>query len=200
MVRPFCGNRTRIVSPTRPACSAFTCITMLEFSEWSQICANPPAATATGRFRNWSDTPALLAIAALSETLVSPFGPTKRRNFAPPEICAVLCEISLDLLVFAAIRPSTANSTPAPEFVIKRIAAVHATYFQGVPIEVQLQGHRKAVVRYSGFEKQHRIMGFAIIGFFKKALEISGAKDVVLRFTVPIEEGKAFSELSISWS
>jgi len=65
---------------------------------------------------------------------------------------------------------------------------------------VQLQGHLKAVVRYSGFEKQHRIMGFAIIGFFKKALEISGAKDVVLRFTVPIEEGKAFSELSISWS
>lgn len=88
----------------------------------------------------------------------------------------------------------------SPEFVIKRIAAVHATYFLGVPIEVQLQGHGKAVVRYTGFEKQHRIMGFAIIGFFKKALEISGAKDVVLRFTVPIEEGKAFSELSISWS
>jgi hypothetical protein len=66
----------------------------------------------------------------------------------------------------------------SPEFVVKRIAAVHATYF----------------------EKQHRIMGFAIMGFFKKALEISGATDVVLCFTVPIDEGKAFSELSISWS
>ena len=65
----------------------------------------------------------------------------------------------------------------SPEFVIKRIAAVHATYFQGVPIEVQLQGHGKAVVKYTGFEKQHRIMGFAIMGFFKKALEISGAKN-----------------------
>jgi hypothetical protein len=52
--------------------------------------------------------------------------------------------------------------------VIKRIAAVHATYFQGVPIAVQLQGHGKAVVRYTGFEKQHRIMGFAIMGFLKK--------------------------------
>jgi hypothetical protein len=88
----------------------------------------------------------------------------------------------------------------SPEFVIKRIAAVHATYFQGVPIEVHLQGPGKALVRYTGFERQHRIMGFAIIGFFKKALEISGAKDVVLRFTVPIEEGKEFAELSISWS
>src|ERR1700686_2067547 len=87
----------------------------------------------------------------------------------------------------------------SPEFVIKRIAAVHATYFQGVPIEVQLQGHGKAVVRYTGFEKQHRIMGFAIMGFFKKALEISGAKNVVIYFSIPIEEGKGYSELSIAW-
>ncbi len=38
------------------------------------------------------------------------------------------------------------------------------------------------------------------MGFFKKALEISGATDVVPCFSVPIEEGKAVSELSISWS
>jgi hypothetical protein len=43
-------------------------------------------------------------------------------------------------------------------------------------------------------------MGFAIIGFFKKALEISGAKDVVLFFETPIEEGKESADLSISWS
>jgi len=88
----------------------------------------------------------------------------------------------------------------SPEFVIKRIAAVHATYFQGVPIEVKLSGNGQAWIKYTGFEKQHRIMGFAIIGFFKKALEISGANDVVIRFATPIEEGKGYSELSISWS
>ena len=88
----------------------------------------------------------------------------------------------------------------SPEFVIKRIAAVHATYFQGVPIDVQLPARGQAIVRYTGFEKQHRIMGFAIIGFFRKALEISGAKDVKLHFATPIDEGKPYSELSISWS
>jgi hypothetical protein len=88
----------------------------------------------------------------------------------------------------------------SPEFVIKRIAAVHATYFQGVPIQVHLEGRGRALVKYTGFEKQHRIMGFAIVGFFKKALEISGAKDVVIRFSVPIEEGKSYSELTIAWS
>jgi hypothetical protein len=87
----------------------------------------------------------------------------------------------------------------SPEFVIKRIAAVHATYFQGVPIEVELPEKNRALVKYTGFEKQHRIMGFAIVGFFKKALEISGAKDVVLYFPTPIEEGKGYSELSIAW-
>jgi hypothetical protein len=88
----------------------------------------------------------------------------------------------------------------SPDFVIKRIAAVHATYFQGVSIDVQRPAQNQALVRYKGFEKQHRIMAFAIIGFFKKALEISGAKDVTLHFAVPIEAGREYSELSISWS
>jgi len=88
----------------------------------------------------------------------------------------------------------------SPEFVIKRIAAVHATYFEGVPIEVHHPAPRSATVRYQGFQKQHRIMGFAIIGFFKKALEISGAKNVALHFAVPIDDGKEYAELSISWN
>jgi len=88
----------------------------------------------------------------------------------------------------------------SPEFVIKRIAAVHATYFQGVPIDVQLPGNGKALIKYTGFETQHRIMGFAIVGFFRKALEISGARDVVIYFLTPIEEGRGYAELSISWS
>ena len=72
--------------------------------------------------------------------------------------------------------------------VIERLTAV----------EIQLRSPPALVtpvVRYTGFEKQHRIIGFAIMGFFKKALEISGAKNVVLCFTVPIEEGKVFRAL-----
>jgi hypothetical protein len=88
----------------------------------------------------------------------------------------------------------------SPEFIIERIAAVHATYFQGVPVEVKLLGNGKAVIKYTGFERQHRIIGFAIIGFFTKALEMSGAKDVVIQFSTPIEEGKGYAELSLSWS
>src|SRR5208282_154242 len=87
----------------------------------------------------------------------------------------------------------------SPEFVIKRIAAVHKAYFQGAGIEVRLSEKDKALIRYKGFEKQHRIIGFAIIGFFKKALEISGAKEVTVYFTTPIESDKEYCELSIAW-
>ncbi|HTQ60689.1 MAG TPA: hypothetical protein VMI32_10725 [Candidatus Solibacter sp.] len=88
----------------------------------------------------------------------------------------------------------------SPEFVIQRIAAVHATYFQGVSVEVNLQGKGKALIKYIGFQPQHSIMGYAILGFFKKALELSGAKDAVIQFVTPIDDGKSYAELSLTWA
>lgn len=43
-------------------------------------------------------------------------------------------------------------------------------------------------------------MECGIIGFFRKALEISGAKQVKLEFTVPISKGETYSELTITWA
>ena len=88
----------------------------------------------------------------------------------------------------------------SPEFVIERIAAVHATFFQGVSLTVESPQAGKALIRYKGFQKQHRIIGFAIIGFFNKALELSGTKNVAIYFVVPIEAGEEHAELSITWS
>lgn len=87
----------------------------------------------------------------------------------------------------------------SPEFVIRRIAAVHATYFDGVQIIPEMKGSKSAVIQYVGFSRTHRIMGFAIVGFYRKALEISGAKKVSVRFTVPIEAGEKSCELELSW-
>jgi hypothetical protein len=87
----------------------------------------------------------------------------------------------------------------SPEFLMKRIAAVHATYFNGVAIDFKLVSPGNAVIRYTGFEPQHRLIGFTLIGFFRKALELSGAKDRQVRFTTPIEDGKGFAELAVSW-
>jgi hypothetical protein len=87
----------------------------------------------------------------------------------------------------------------SPEFLMKRIAAVHMTYFNGVGIEFTQLGAGQAVLRYTGFEPQHRLIGFTIVGFFRKALELSGAQDRQVRFTTPIEAGKGYAELAVSW-
>jgi hypothetical protein len=87
----------------------------------------------------------------------------------------------------------------SPEFLMKRIAAVHVTYFNGVAIDFKQTGPGSAVIRYTGFEPQHRLIGFTLTGFFRKALELSGATDRDVRFTTPIEAGKGYAELAVSW-
>lgn len=88
----------------------------------------------------------------------------------------------------------------SPEFVIRRIAAVHSTYFDGVQIIPEMKGPNAATIQYVGFSRNHRIIGFVILGFFRKALEISGAKKVDVHFTLPIEAGEKSCELSLTWS
>jgi hypothetical protein len=87
----------------------------------------------------------------------------------------------------------------SPEFLMKRLAAVNITYFNGLKADFTSNGPRNFTLRYVGFEKQHRLMGFALIGFFRKGLELSGATNREVRWTTPIEEGKPYSEMNISW-
>lgn len=87
----------------------------------------------------------------------------------------------------------------SPEFVLKRISIIHMNYYNGVHLETPSMAPGRAVLRYTGFEPRHRLMGHSIIGFFRKALEISGAKDVLARFQVPIEAGRGFAELVVTW-
>ena len=85
-----------------------------------------------------------------------------------------------------------------PGFVISRISAVHATYFRGVQIIPEIE-QNQAIIKYVGFQKQHEILQYIIIGFFRKALEMCGAKNATMSFTVPMTDGREYSELTIRW-
>ncbi len=87
-----------------------------------------------------------------------------------------------------------------PEFVLKRLSTVHAAYFRGVLAEVRSLEAGRAVIRYTGFSREHRLIGYSIIGFYRKALEISGAASVDARFSTPIDDGSGYAELIVSWS
>ena len=75
---------------------------------------------------------------------------------------------------------------------------VHEAYFKGLQIIPEIEYH-KATIKYVGFQKHHDIMQYVIIGFFRKALELCGAKQVALSFSVPITKGTAYSEVTITW-
>jgi len=85
-----------------------------------------------------------------------------------------------------------------PRFVISRISGVHETYFRGVKINPEFEGHT-ARIKYFGFQTRHSIMEPIIMGFFRKALTISGANQVDLQFTVPIAQAASYSELTVTW-
>ncbi|HYD43090.1 MAG TPA: hypothetical protein VEB43_19815 [Anaeromyxobacter sp.] len=88
----------------------------------------------------------------------------------------------------------------SPEFIIKRLNAFTQTYFDGVQVDPRFDGERRAIVRYTGFRPEHRIIEPAVIGFYRKALELSGAKDVSAKVTTPLAAGKGYLEVSIAWS
>jgi len=86
----------------------------------------------------------------------------------------------------------------SPGYVVRRIASVHQTYFDDSKIIAEIEGD-SATIQYIGFKARHRILEYTIIGFYRKALEISGAKKIDVRFSVPMSDDKDYSELSISW-
>jgi hypothetical protein len=83
--------------------------------------------------------------------------------------------------------------------VLKKITAVHETYFSGVEVAVVSCDGRSAVLRYTGFERQHRVMEHALVGFYRKALEVSGATHVDVSFTRRIGDPAGHAELIVRW-
>ena len=77
---------------------------------------------------------------------------------------------------------------------------MHQGLFRGVSIKITFDGPDKAIITYTGFEKQHRLVQPSLVGFYRKALEISGAKDIQAKYLTSIEENKGFCELEITWT
>jgi hypothetical protein len=88
----------------------------------------------------------------------------------------------------------------SPEFFIKHISILHQGFFRGVTVEIQFNENNNAIIRYTGFKKQHRLIAPAIVGFYKKVLEISGINNIHAEYTTSIEEDKGYCELELTWT
>jgi hypothetical protein len=87
----------------------------------------------------------------------------------------------------------------SPQHVLRRIVTIHGTYFSGTSVEVESDDNH-AVIRYTGFQARHALLDHTLIGFYRKALDMCGAKDVVAHMTVPIAAGRPQSELTVHWA
>jgi hypothetical protein len=87
----------------------------------------------------------------------------------------------------------------SPESLVKRISVAHETYFRGVQIAVLACETGRAVVRYTGFTKRHQAMEHVIVSFYRKGLELAGAREVNARVATSLTGGGGVSEIEMSW-
>ncbi len=83
------------------------------------------------------------------------------------------------------------------EGFVGRLLGVHRTYYLNVTIEPRPVGPHHLSVTYVGFTSEHRLLQFIMVGFFRIALHIHGAKRSNVRVTM--QEERRW-ELDIRWS
>ncbi len=88
----------------------------------------------------------------------------------------------------------------SPEFLMEKISALHALLLRGVTIESSIIAPGKFKIRYVGFEKKHAVYEHSLIGFYHKAAEVYGAKNVKVEFITRISEAKGYAEIVITWN
>jgi hypothetical protein len=88
----------------------------------------------------------------------------------------------------------------SPEFLLKKMVAVNSTYLNGVTIESSIVAPGKGKIKYTGFEKRHSAFELSLIGFYRKAAQMYGAKNVKVELTTGIAEGKGYTEFAIAWN
>jgi hypothetical protein len=87
----------------------------------------------------------------------------------------------------------------SPSYIIQRASRVFATYYQPCEMRVINTTSTGCVVEISKMEKKYDVIDNRIAGWIEKALEISGAKDIKLSFTVRPED-ETVRDLIISWN
>jgi len=92
------------------------------------------------------------------------------------------------------------TNSESPQAFLKHAAVLHQLYFKGVSLEIRFVGTNKAILRYTGLEKQHRILIPTIIGFYVAVLKTSGTKDIRTTYSILTENDKEYGELELLWA
>lgn len=87
----------------------------------------------------------------------------------------------------------------SPEAFVERINTITSRYYQGINIKTEMLGKNRFKATYEGFETKHRFYEYTILGWWKKALEMLGGKNVRVELLTSLGANKGFFELTASW-
>ena len=88
----------------------------------------------------------------------------------------------------------------SPEFIVKRTVAAAKTYYQGIEATAKITGPKQALLTFTGYKKEHRIIELSILGWIKCALRLSGAKNIKCDVVRSLANDKGYFELTTTWT
>jgi hypothetical protein len=87
----------------------------------------------------------------------------------------------------------------SPESVLRQLARITGAYFRGVSVEVEMLGPGSAMLTFTGFQKQDRIIELSIRGWWQKVLETARVKHAAFEIQTSVGEGQGYGQYVISW-
>lgn len=87
----------------------------------------------------------------------------------------------------------------SPGYIIQRASRVFASYYQPCKMEVLEKTDSTVLVEISDMTRSDIVIEYRIAGWIEKALEISGARHVVVEFKKSIARGDSVTQFAIRW-
>jgi hypothetical protein len=87
----------------------------------------------------------------------------------------------------------------SPGYIIQRASRVFASYYQPCKMEVLERTDSTVLVEISDMTQTDIVIEYRIAGWIEKALQISGAKNVVIDFKKSITRGDSVTQFAIKW-
>lgn len=88
----------------------------------------------------------------------------------------------------------------SPFFIISKASKILSTYYRPSDIVVVEKGNSWVIVNITLFDEPSLIIECRICGWIQRALEISGAKDVIVNVQKSMAKGDDVTELRMSWN
>jgi hypothetical protein len=87
----------------------------------------------------------------------------------------------------------------APSYIIQRASRIFATYYQPCRMEVVEKTDSHVLLEICDMTESDVVIEYRIAGWIKKALDISGAKNIQIDFPRSIAQGDPVTQININW-